>query len=70
MNKERPKLEQIPHLSEVLKYYWVRYDSFKTMQDILYHKWEDTQMKYQIVFLESLRTLVKASKHITISELL
>lgn len=21
MNKERPKLEQIPHLSEVLKYY-------------------------------------------------
>lgn len=63
MNKERPKWEQISHLSEVIKYYWVRYDSFQLMQDILYHKWKDTQMKYQIVLPESLRTLVLKQLH-------
>lgn len=63
MNKERPKWEQISRLSEVHKYYWVLYDSLQIMQDILYHKWEDAQMKYQIVLPKSLKTVVLQKLH-------
>lgn len=33
------------------------------MQDILYHKWEDAQMKYQIYLPESLKTIVIQQLH-------
>lgn len=49
------------HLSH--KYYWVRYDSLQIMQDILYHKWEDAKMIYQIDLPESLKTIVIQQLH-------
>ena len=54
---EKPKLEQIYHLSEAHKYFWVRYESLEVSQEILYHNWEDTQTKRQIVLTTSLKNL-------------
>lgn len=44
-SKDRPKWEEISHLSEANKYYWVRYDSLKFLNGILYHIWEGVRPK-------------------------
>lgn len=55
--------EEISHLSEANKYYWVRYISLKFFNGILYHIWEGVQPKYQIVLPQSLKHLIFQQLH-------
>jgi hypothetical protein len=65
--KERPKWEQISNLSEAHKYYWIRYDSLQIIENILYHKWEHTHSKLQIVLPYSLKPMVLSQLHDSIT---
>lgn len=62
-SKDSPKWEEIAHLGQAHKYYWVRYNSLKFLNGILYHIWEGVQPKYQIVLPQSLKHLIFQQLH-------
>lgn len=47
--KKKPLWEDISHLNETCKYYWARFDSLHYIDEILYHKWESVQPRFQTV---------------------
>ncbi|KAK3090501.1 hypothetical protein FSP39_012342 [Pinctada imbricata] len=59
----KPEWSDISHLSETCKYYWARFESLKYENETLYHIWEDTIPKYQVVVPISLTKTIIENLH-------